>query len=163
LRGKSTFPILPLASNDPNRYVTGVYIDPDDSNHAWISYSGFNAATPSTPGHVFSVTYDPGAGTATWDSLDGTLGDLPLTDVVVDGITVYVLSDFGVRKSTGGPWTAAASGMPNVEVAGLTLVSADNGHGDGHGRGHHHDTILYAASHGLGAWKLDLKHHGGGH
>ena len=35
-------------------------------NHAWVSYSGFNATTPTTPGHVFEVTYDPGAGTATW-------------------------------------------------------------------------------------------------
>ena len=41
--------------------------------------------------------------------------------------------------------------MPNVEVAGLTYVP-----GDGHG--HHADRIVYAASHGLGAWKLQLKH-----
>src|SRR5262249_41795680 len=27
-----------LASNSPNRWVTGLYIDPDNSNHAWISY-----------------------------------------------------------------------------------------------------------------------------
>jgi hypothetical protein len=146
-----------LAANSPGRYVTGIYIDPDDANHAWISYSGFNAATPSTPGHIFSVSYDAGNGTATWTSLDGSLGDLPLTDVVVDGDTAYVSSDFGVLKSSGGAWTPAASGMPNVEVAGLTLVPGENGHG------HHNDAILYAASHGLGAWKLDLKHHGGGH
>jgi hypothetical protein len=77
--------------------------------------------------------------------------------VAVDGNTVYVSSDFGVLKSSGGPWTPAAPGMPNVEVPGLTLVPGSNGHG------HHNDAILYAASHGLGAWKLDLKHHGGGH
>ena len=149
-----------LASNDPDRYPSGLYIDPDNANHAWISYGGFNAATPSTPGHIFSVTYDPGAGTATWDSLDGSLGDLPLTDVAVDGNTAYVSSDFGVLKSSGGPWAAAGSGMPNVEVPSITLVPGDNGHQNGHG--HHNDAILYAASHGLGAWKLDLKHHGGG-
>jgi hypothetical protein len=51
--------------------------------------------------------------------------------------------------------------MPNVEVPGLTLVPGGNGHENGHG--HHNDAILYAASHGLGAWKLNLKHHGGGH
>ena len=43
--------------------------------------------------------------------------------------------------------------MPNVEVPGLTLVPGD--HGDWHG--HHDNAILYAASHGLGAWKLDLE------
>ncbi len=142
-----------LSSADPARYVTGIFIDPDNANHAWISYSGFTAATPATPGHIFSVTYDPGAGTATWDSLDGTLGDLPLTDVVQDSDSgdLYVSSDFGVLKSSGGPWTVAAPGMPNVEVAGLTYVP-------GSGHGHHADRIVYAASHGLGAWKLELKH-----
>jgi hypothetical protein len=144
-----------LAANDPNRYVTGIFIDPDNANHAWISYSGFNAATPATPGHIFSVTYDPGNGTATWTSRDGSLGDLPLTDVVQDAPTgdLYVSSDFGVLKRSGnGPWAPAASGMPKVEVAGLTYVPGEGGHG------HHADRIVYAASHGLGAWKLELKH-----
>ena len=143
-----------LATNAPGRYVTGIFIDPDNENHAWISYSGFTAATPATPGHIFSVTYNPGNGTATWTSLDGSLGDLPLTDVVQDDPSgdLYVSSDFGVLKRSGnGPWTAAAPGMPNVEVAGLTYVP-------GEGHGHHADRIVYAASHGLGAWKLQLKH-----
>jgi hypothetical protein len=143
-----------LSTADPARYVTGIFIDPDNANHAWISYSGFTAATPSTPGHIFSVTYNPGNGTATWTSLDGSLGDLPLTDVVQDADSgdVYVSSDFGVLKRSGnGPWTAAAPGMPKVEVAGLTYVP-------GSGPGHHADRIIYAATHGLGAWKLQLKH-----
>jgi hypothetical protein len=33
--------------------------------------------------------------------------------------------------------------MPNVEVTGLTIVPGKR--------------VLYAASHGLSAWKLDLK------
>jgi hypothetical protein len=140
-----------LATNAPGRFVTGVYVDPSNPNRAWISYSGFNATTPTTPGHIFEVTYDPGAGTATWTSLDGNLGDLPLTDVVRQNSSgdLYVSSDFGVLKQNGGGsnWQTAASGMPNVEVAGLTIVQDD---GDGHGK-------LYAASHGLGAWLLRLE------
>ena len=27
-----------------------------NASHAWISYSGYNAVTPTTPGHVFDVT-----------------------------------------------------------------------------------------------------------
>jgi hypothetical protein len=38
--------------------------------------------------------------------------------------------------------------MPNVEVAGLTMVDGD----------HQQDKFLYAASHGLGAWKLQIDH-----
>jgi hypothetical protein len=143
-----------LSSTDPDRYVTGIFIDPDNANHVWISYSGFNAATPATPGHIFSVTYNPGNGSATWTSLDGSLGDLPLTDVVQDEDSgdLYVSSDFGVLKRSGnGPWTMAAPGMPNVEVAGLTYVP-------GEGPGHHADRLIYAATHGLGAWRLQLKH-----
>ena len=139
-----------LSTADPERFPTGLTIDPNNENHAWITYSGFNAATPTTPGHIFSVTYDPVAGSATWTSLDGTLGDLPLTDVARDDVdgTLYVSSDFGVLSRSGVMWVAPASGMPNVEVAGLTMVDGD----------HQQDKFLYAASHGLGAWKLQIDH-----
>ena len=36
-----------------------------DTGHAWVTYSGYNAATPTTPGHVFSVNENgsaPGSG-----------------------------------------------------------------------------------------------------
>jgi hypothetical protein len=151
-----------LSTVDPDRFVTGVTIDPENANHVWISYSGFSAATPSTPGHIFSVTYNPSNGTATWTSLDGSLGDLPLTDVARDDVNgdLFVSSDFGVlRKSGNGPWVVAASGMPKVEVAGLTLVPEEEDDDDRPGR--RNDRILYAASHGLGAWKLELRHRGG--
>ena len=139
-----------LAGNDPNRFVSSIYIDPVNPNHAWISYSGFSAATPSTPGHVFEVTYDPIAGTATWTSLDGAtggpLGDIPITDLVRDDVTgdLYAASDYGVMRLASGSssWTLAAQGMPNVEVPGLTIVPQAR--------------KLYAATHGLGAWSLNL-------
>jgi len=136
----------PLAANDPNRFVSSIYIDPANANHAWVSYSGFNAATPATPGHAFDVTYDPVAGTATWTSLDGDLGELPITDLVRDDVTgdLYAASDYGVLRlaAASSSWTLAASGMPNVETAGLTIVPAKR--------------KLYAATHGMGAWSLNL-------
>ena len=42
--------------SDPGRFVSSIYVDPANPNHAWISYSGYNANTPSQPGHVFEVT-----------------------------------------------------------------------------------------------------------
>ena len=137
-----------LAVNDPERFVTGIYVDPSNPNRAWISYSGFNAATPTTPGHVFEVTYNSGAGTATWSCRDcgPTDGDLPITDVVRDQVTgdLYVSSDFGVLTLESGTtnWVEAAPGMPNVSVAGLTFVQGAR--------------KLFAATHGLGAWLLNL-------
>jgi hypothetical protein len=39
-------------------------------------------------------------------------------------------------------WVLAAPGMPFVEVAGLTIIP--------------NERILYAATHGLSAWRLNL-------
>src|SRR5438445_467760 len=134
-----------LASNDPNRYISSIYIDPANKNHAWISYSGYNAHTPSTPGHVFEVTYNPGAGTATWTDLSYNLGDLPVTDLVRDDKTgdLYAANDFGVTRLANAvtAWTAT-NGMPMVEVSQLTIVPGAR--------------LLYAATHGRSAWSLTL-------
>jgi hypothetical protein len=130
----------------PNRFVSSIYVDPADGNHAWISYSGYTANTPTTPGHIFEVTYNPTTGLASWTNLSHNWGDLPATDVAVDDVTgdIYVSSDFGVSMLPSGTtdWVRAGSGMPNVEVAGLTILPGER--------------ILYAATHGLSAWKLAL-------
>src|SRR5207237_10546628 len=71
-----------LASNDPERFISSIYIDPANKNHVWVSYSGYNAHTPTTPGHVFEVTYDQtandGAGAATRTAVCYDLAELPL-------------------------------------------------------------------------------------
>lgn len=54
----------------PNRFVSSIYVDPANGNHAWVSYSGYNVNTPATPGHVFEVTYDPTTGASTWVNRD---------------------------------------------------------------------------------------------
>jgi hypothetical protein len=117
----------PSSATDPQRFITGIYVDPSNPNRAWVSYSGYNFNTPAQPGHVFRV--DRVGGTATWTNLDGgtgPLGDLPVTDIVRDHLTD----------------TLAAAGMPMVEVAGLTIVPSER--------------ILYAASHGRSMWRLNL-------
>ena len=108
-----------LAANDPNRFVSRASTSTRrTANHAWVSYTGFNASTPALPGHVFEVTYNPGAGTATWVDRSYNLGDLPINDVVLDPVTgdVYASSDFGVHVLAAGTttWASAAPGMPNV-------------------------------------------------
>ena len=131
----------------PNRFVSSIYVDPKDGNHAWISYSGYNSNTPSTPGHVFEVRFNPATGTSTWRDLSYDLGDLPITDLVRDDVTgdLYAGTDFGPIRLAAGTrtWTRAASGMPNVEITGLTILPKER--------------ILYAATHGLSAWRLNLK------
>jgi hypothetical protein len=138
-----------LASADPGRFISGIYIDPSNPNRAWISYSGYNFNTPTETGHVFEVTYDPSGPSATWTSLDNPGGtpfpDFPATDVVRDSNgDLYVSNDFGVMMLATGStsWTTAGTGLPMVEVAHLTIVPGSR--------------VLYAATHGRSAWKLRL-------
>ncbi len=138
---------LPSATAAPQRFVTGIYIDRANSNHAWISYSGYAFNTPSQPGHVFEVTFN--GSDATWTQIDGGAGglaDLPITSVVRRDATgdLYVSSDFGVMRLKRGSktWVVAGSGLPMVEVCGLTLSAS----------GHE----LFAATHGRSAWLLQL-------
>lgn len=145
---------MPSATASPGRFVSGISIDPANPNHAWLSYSSYSAFTPATPGHVFSVTYDPtangGAGDATWVSLDGSgataFPDFPATSVAYDTNTgdLYVSNDWGVLRLPSGlpDWAVAGTGLPMVEVAGLTIVPSAR--------------KLYAATHGRSAWQLTL-------
>jgi len=138
-----------LDSSSPSRFPSGIFVDPANTNHAWISYSSYSSLTPTTPGHVFSVTYDPGAGTATWTNLDGTgataFPDFPATAVVADtNGDLYASNDWGVLRLASGStdWQVAGTGLPMVEVAGLTIVPGAR--------------KLYAATHGRSAWLLAL-------
>src|SRR5205814_7368108 len=110
------------AANDPGRCINSIAVDPANLRHAWISYSGYNVNTPATPGHVFEVSYN--GATATWTDLSYNLDDMPITQVVRDDVTgdLYASSDFGVMRLANGAvvWTVAGSGMPQVEVPGLT-------------------------------------------
>jgi hypothetical protein len=130
----------------PGRFVSSIYVDPANGNHAWISYSGYNANTPTTPGHVFEVTYNPVTGLSTWVARSYDWGDMPATDLVRDDVTgdLFASTDFGVSRLAAGTtsWTLAGTGMPNVEITGLTIIPDKR--------------RLYAASHGLSAWQMNL-------
>ena len=132
------------ASNDPNRAISSIYVDPANANHAWISYNGYNVTVGSTaPGHIFEVTRT--GISATWVDRTYDLADLPVTALVRDDVTgdLYAGTDFGVmRLATGATAWTPTEGMPAAEVAGLTIVP--------------NSRVLYAATHGLGAWVMDL-------
>src|SRR4029453_7876449 len=49
---------------DPGRYVSSIYVDPANGNHAWISYSGYGVNTPGNPQHIVEVTNNPAPGRA---------------------------------------------------------------------------------------------------
>jgi hypothetical protein len=138
-----------LNANSPGRFPSTIFVDPSNPNHAWISYSSYSSLTPATPGHVFSVTFDPSVPSATWTSLDGSgttaFPDFPATGLAADSNgDIYVSNDFGVMRLPSGStdWEIAGTGLPMVEVAGLTIVPSAR--------------KLYAATHGRSAWQLTL-------
>ena len=98
----------------PNRAVSSVYVDPTNPNHAIVTFSGYDANTPTTLGHVFDVVFDPVAGTATWTNISYDIGDQPVNDAVLDTATgdIYVSTDFGVNRLVSGTqtWILAADG-----------------------------------------------------
>ncbi len=134
----------------PKRFISGITVDDKDPNHAFVSFSGYNAYTPTTPGHVFEVRYNPVSGAATWTDLSYNLGDLPATGIARDSQSkaLYVSTDFGVitLPAGGNSWSTAGSNLPPVAVYGLTYSEEGK--------------VLYAATHGRGAWRLDLNNGG---
>jgi hypothetical protein len=139
----------------PVRFISGIVIDPANSNHGWVSYGGYNSVAPTgqtaVPGHVFDVTWDGVSVLATFTSLDGTgdsaLGDLPINSMVRDDATgdLYVATDFTVlrRSARSGHWHPAGAGLPMVEVSSLAIDQSKR--------------VIYAATHGRSAWRLDLR------
>ena len=100
----------------------GITVDPTNANRAWITYSGYNANTPATPGHVFQVDYNPTTHTATWTDIDngtGPIGDLPVTGIARDAVDGHALRGHGLHRARGhagkngtfdGNWRPAATG-----------------------------------------------------
>jgi hypothetical protein len=130
----------------PGRVVTGIAIDPKNPKHAWISYNGYSAYTPSEPGHVFEVRYNSKTNHATFTDRSFDLGDQPITGIAFDGATadLFAATDFGVLRLPRGSsqWLVAGTGLPQVGVYALT-ISPDA-------------RVLYAATHGRAAWRLAL-------
>jgi hypothetical protein len=130
----------------PNRFVTRIVIDRTNPNAAYISYSGFNALTPSTPGHIFHAVYDPKSHLASFTNVDADLGDLPVNTIAFDDGRgdLYAGTDFGpiVLKSGASTWTAAGFGFPEALMVDLEFLPAQR--------------TLVAATHGLGIFSLAL-------
>jgi hypothetical protein len=133
---------------DPPRAISAIYVDRGNAHHAWVSYNGYNVNTPTTPGHVFEVNWNGmgnGAG-ATWTDISYDLPDFPITALVRDDGTgdLYAGSDFTVMRLPAGStsWQIAGSGLPMVEVPGLTIVPSAR--------------VLHAATHGRSIWSLAL-------
>jgi hypothetical protein len=155
-------------ASSPSRFPSGIYVDPANVSHAWVSYSGYNATTP-VKGHVFEVTEGTGLGSGTFTNLNvesGTAafptptndGDLPVSDVVRDDDNhqLYVSTDFGVLRGDNdgkGGWHVTA-GMPRYEVMHLEISPSSRVASCTTGK--KCKKVLYAATHSQGIWQMKL-------
>ena len=139
-----------LPASFPNRYVSGVAVDPGDATGrtAYVSLSGYARhwmIGPTDPGvgHVYRTTN----GGASWTDVSGSgaghLVDAPANDVEVVGNRLVVATDVGVYVSGlgGGSWSRVGSGLPNVITTDLSQTP---------------DGRLLAATHGRGLWVIPV-------
>jgi hypothetical protein len=130
------------ANGLPNRFITGLAVDPSDPAHVVASFGGFfrQWIPEGGVGHVFE-TWDGGG---TWTDITGNLPDAPARDVILVGGNVVVGMDVGVFIARDGTtsWNTLGSGLPHSVADDLSVEP--NGH-----------TIL-VATHGRGIWSIDL-------
>jgi len=137
--GFATISAAPL----PNRFATSVVVHPTDPNTAYVGFSGFNDATPSTPGHVYKTTN----GGDSWTNVSSNLPDVPVNAVALrpdQPNEVYVGTDVGVFISldAGATWVKMSNGLPNAGVASLAVNGTTN--------------LLAAATYGRSVWVTEL-------
>ncbi len=159
-------------ATSPTRFPSSIYPDPGNVKHAWITYSGYNATTPTIPGHVFDVleggralgsglftNLNVEAGTSAFPTPTGT-GDLPVNDIVRDDATkqLYVATDFGVLRGDNdgkGGWHVTP-GLPRFEITHLEIEPSARVPTCVGLSGTACPTVIYAATHSQGMWRLDL-------
>ena len=135
----------------PGRVVSSVYADPTNANHALVTFSGYDSTTPVTPGHVFDVVFDPATSSATWTNISYDIGDQPVNDAVLDVATgdVYVVDRLR-RLSPRQRHADLDSGGGRPSCGHRLGPDARRATQAG-------DRLLYAATHGRGAYRLRLK------
>lgn len=146
----------------PGQQVTGIAVDPADTNTVAVVYPGFTGFDCPTSNanckrtrHVFLTRH----GGSTWHNRSGTaqgngdddLPDLPLNAVVIvpytSPHTIVVGSDAGVMQSAdwGETWQVLGTGFPTVEV---TTLAFD------YDTSPPHPPVLRAATFGRGVFEL---------
>lgn len=113
--------------------ITGIAVDPNNSNRVWVTMGGFTAGE--------KVYYSNNAGDS-WANISGSLPDVPVNCVAIDeNLDAYIGTDIGVfyKSSTMNDWQPFQNALPRIPVTEL------------HIRG----TTLYASTFGRGIWRSD--------
>ena len=148
----------------PNRPIMGITLDPSSpavgTPIGYAAVGGFNANSPTTPGHVFRVVCTmvstPCDG-FTWTDVDGNLPDIPVDSVIVNPnypSQVFAGTDFGLYYTddiTANPpvWNRFNNGLPNVMIWDMSVDRGST------------TLALWTRSRGAYAWPLPTGPEGG--
>ena len=129
------------ANGLPNRPIAWVAVDRSNYRTAWVAYNGFNAATPSKPGHVWKTS----DGGKHWKKATGDLPDTPVNSLSLDPSypdVVYAATDVGpyVTYNGGKNWSPLGTAFPMVAVWQMDFDASRR--------------IIAAGTHGRGAFRL---------
>jgi photosystem II stability/assembly factor-like uncharacterized protein len=103
----------------PDRSITSITVDRDNSSVAYITFSGFNT------GHIFKTTNSG----ASWSDISANLPDIPANALLIDpreGNRLYAGTDIGVFLSTdgGASWQSFNDGLPPVIVTSFSAQAS---------------------------------------
>lgn len=122
-----------------NTQITGLAVNPRNSNEIWVTFSGYNAE---------KKVYRSTDGGENWTNMSGALPNLPVHVIKFQdqganngNYQVYIGTDIGVfyRSNALTDWAYFSNGLPRVMVTDLEL----NG------------TYIYAGTYGRGIWRSD--------
>jgi hypothetical protein len=112
----------------PNRPVLGIALDPSvPAANVPVGYAavgGFNANTPSNPGHVFQVACTANCASFTWSDKTGNLPDIPVDSIIVNPRfpqQVFAGTDWGLYftddvNAASPVWYRFSTGLPSAMI-----------------------------------------------
>jgi len=120
--------VLNPGSELPPRAPTALAFAPENADILWVTFSGYDAATPGSPGHVFR-TDNASAASPTWTNVSPP-ADVPFNAIALhptDANVAYAGCDLGAWSTSdaGANWVhhGPSVGMPNVPVMALHVGS----------------------------------------
>ena len=110
----------------PNRPILDVAMDPTTTTTpiGYAAVGGFNANTPSTPGHVFRVVCTADCASFTWSNKTGNLPDIPVDSIIANPKfpqQVFAGTDWGLYftndiTAASPLWYRFENGLPHAMV-----------------------------------------------
>lgn len=115
----------------PNRPILDVAFDPLTTTApiAYAAVGGFNANTPTTPGHVFQVTCATDCASFTWADKTGNLPDIPVDSIIANPRNrkqIFAGTDWGLYYTddidVASPvWNRFENGIPHSMIWDMSI------------------------------------------